>query len=636
MTTAERNRKRAFTALMEQVEMRRLLAFTPTGAPVVVDAGGVAGVDAMAGLADGRHVIAWTAGNSVLVQLYNNDGTPVSGAQQVNTAAGASDADVAITADGSFVVVWEQDDAELSGVYMRRYNGTGAPASAPALVNSTEVGRQTMPSVAISSTGTYTVVWQTADTDFNGPRISGQRFNADGTPSGPETLVSADVDSTNPDVGMAGAGVHVVTWNTATATVAARFDASGNQQGGFITVDNEGGSTPSVGVATNGSFVVAWSVDEDGAGPGISRNVLYQRYNASGATVGGQVVATSSSAGDEAFPQIDVSGAGKFVVGWAEASTTPGTYDQVGFRAFSSSGVTLGDDTLVNAVGFGSNTGFGMVWRDFTPVRVGYMSGADALIQTYESQLVINATNAGQNIQIFGSTNQYRVVQAGVTSIYNSDLFTSIVVNGGDGNDYIRAKDVSLPMTVFGGAGNDSITTGSGNDYVEGGLGNDAINVGAGDDHAMGNEDNDTLFGGGGNDSLTGGPGRNYFDGEDGDDLLTGGNRQDTMWGGAGNDRLRGREHGDALFGEEGDDLLDGGPGNDGLLGGDGTDTLIGSFGADTLRGGDGDDSLLGGAGVDRLFGDKGSDILNGGTEGDYGYTDGLDILIAIEIRRAQ
>lgn len=618
-------------AVFETIERRYLLAFSPAGVPVQVDPPdvNVTAVPALAGLADGRHVVAYLVSDDVYVRLYDGAGQPIAPAQKVNTGGPANSPDVAITSDGSFVVTWQQADADQAGIYARRFAGTGVPVAAPFLVNTTVTGDQTQPRVGIDGSGNFTVVYQSDD--GSGPRILSQRFTNTGVQDGSEFLVSANEDSTTPDLAMNSSGQAVVVWTNATNTLAQRIAPSGSLSGAIITVDNQINTQPSVGIATNGNFVIAWSVDAGGG----EKNIVYTRYNNAGTAIGSTAqLATSNPAGDEQFPQVDVAGSGKFIISWAEASTTPGTFNQIGFRAFTASAVDLGTDTLINDVGFGPETRHGSIFQDNTPVRVAYLSSANALIQTYQNQLVLDLGNIDNVLQIFGTGGNLLVRENGVDTTYDADLFTGIVINGGSGNDYIRARQTSLPVTVYGNAGNDTIITAEGNDYVEGGLGNDAINLGDGDDYAIGNDETDTLYGGNGNDTLTGGPGRNLMYGEADDDLLGGGNRPDTMYGGPGNDRLLGRAGGDALLGEDDSDILDGGTGNDGLLGGDGNDSLIGGRGNDTLRGGRGDDTLRGETDIDRLYGDAGADILDGGLQGDYGYADAFDILISIEVRR--
>lgn len=92
-------------------------------------------------------------------------------------------------------------------------------------------------------------------------------------------------------------------------------------------------------------------------------------------------------------------------------------------------------------------------------------------------------------------------------------------VNAGAGDDrVVAAKNVLVPVTMRGGAGDD------------------------------------VLVGGAGPDKLLGGPG---------DDFLVGWRGADLIYGGPGNDRVLGGPAGDVLRGGPGDDVLHGGPGED-------------------------------------------------------------------------
>ena len=61
-----------------------------------------------------------------------------------------------------------------------------------------------------------------------------------------------------------------------------------------------------------------------------------------------------------------------------------------------------------------------------------------------------------------------------------------------------------------------------------------------------------------------------------GNDTLTGTMHGDVLLGRAGNDRLNARDEADLLFGEAGNDTLRGGAGTDGLHGGDANDRVFG------------------------------------------------------------
>lgn len=174
-------------------------------------------------------------------------------------------------------------------------------------------------------------------------------------------------------------------------------------------------------------------------------------------------------------------------------------------------------------------------------------------------------------------------------------------VTGGDGIDIVR-----------GGAGNDLIRGRGGNDQIDGGAGDDTIFGDAGNDTLRGEDGNDQIDGGSDNDAIAGDRGQDTIHGRDGNDTISGGDDNDTLFGDAGNDRLLGEGGDDLLQGGDDLDTLDGGRGNDQLFGEAGIDTLVGGLGADRLEGGLDADELRGGVGADRLFGGPGADRLFG------------------------
>ena len=99
-------------------------------------------------------------------------------------------------------------------------------------------------------------------------------------------------------------------------------------------------------------------------------------------------------------------------------------------------------------------------------------------------------------------------------------------------------------------------------------------------------------YGDRGNDTITSGNGDDYLDGGDDNDVLTSGVGADTLIGGLGNDTLNSGNEADRLEGGAGNDSLNAGAGSDVLLGDAGNDTLVGSTGVDTLTGGAGSDQF--------------------------------------------
>ena len=78
------------------------------------------------------------------------------------------------------------------------------------------------------------------------------------------------------------------------------------------------------------------------------------------------------------------------------------------------------------------------------------------------------------------------------------------MVIGGCGNDSLTA-DNSSPVTLVGGAGNDTLTGGAGADVLLGGAGNDVLTAGTGKSLLVGGSGADVLNGGSNDDILIGG-----------------------------------------------------------------------------------------------------------------------------------
>jgi Ca2+-binding RTX toxin-like protein len=245
-------------------------------------------------------------------------------------------------------------------------------------------------------------------------------------------------------------------------------------------------------------------------------------------------------------------------------------------------------------------------------------------------------------------------VLGGQPTVANTSL---IQVFGQSGNDTITLNEANgaLPAArLFGGAGNDTLTGGSGADQLFGQSGNDTLLGKGGADLLFGGEGNDTLTGGDGDDQVFGEAGNDrmiwnpgddsdLFEGGDGFDTaeVNGGNGSETFSVTANGTRVRFDRLDPAPFSLDigttenvvvnmngGDDTfsatgnlatlinltVDGGAGNDTILGGNGGDTLFGGDGNDFIDGNQGNDTAFLGAGDDVFQWDPGdgSDTVEG------------------------
>jgi PKD domain/RTX calcium-binding nonapeptide repeat (4 copies) len=174
-----------------------------------------------------------------------------------------------------------------------------------------------------------------------------------------------------------------------------------------------------------------------------------------------------------------------------------------------------------------------------------------------------------------------------------------INIIGGAGPDYIYVdSSITIPTSILGGAGNDSI---------RGGGGRNTINGGTGDDWISGRGTSNTIYGGDGDDTLLGGSGNDFIDGGAGDDSIDGAAGDDTLIGDDGNDTLLGDAGNDSLVGGSGDNDIEGGLGNDTLRGGPDSDTLVPGSGTDYITLGGGFDSIVGSTAGDTIIGTNGT-----------------------------
>ena len=277
-----------------------------------------------------------------------------------------------------------------------------------------------------------------------------------------------------------------------------------------------------------------------------------------------------------------------------------------------------------------------------------------------EAGVTVNITGAGSgtasgdfSVGLDGFSGVAMVQGSGFAdTLTGSDDTSGNVLWGGD-------NDSGLPEIFEGGAGNDRIDGGDGEDAVayttatagvliDLAAGTASGNASVGIDSlisieiVIGSAFADTQLGSGGAEEyFIGGAGNDTFDGRGGFDIVTyaldgagvvadlqagtaidGFGNRDSLIGIEGlegstfDDTLYGRDgalSGFSLIGIEGNDTIFGGTSSEGIFGADGNDRLFGGDGNDVVFGGLGNDAASGGAGNDSVFGEDGGDTIVGG-----------------------
>jgi Ca2+-binding RTX toxin-like protein len=222
---------------------------------------------------------------------------------------------------------------------------------------------------------------------------------------------------------------------------------------------------------------------------------------------------------------------------------------------------------------------------------------------------VIDTNPANDIVTISQSNGSISVTSNGGTPVVFTESVNSIEVVLGTGHDIVVVgSNITVPLTIDGGAGNDFLSAGGGPATLIGGPGNDILWGGPSSDKLFGGDNNDDLFGGGGNDSLVGGAGNDIVHGGAGRDLNIGGENEDLLIGGGDEDILIGGATSQEVL-DNLDEIME-------IWGATGPlDTFLNRIALLTAAGGllesgvdvfadDAMDIIVGGAGRDLVFGD--------------------------------
>jgi Cadherin-like domain/Bacterial cadherin-like domain/RTX calcium-binding nonapeptide repeat (4 copies) len=231
----------------------------------------------------------------------------------VNTATLNAQYEPTITAlrSGGFVVSWQDGsgqggDASGSGIKAQIFDAAGAKVGGEFLINTSTFNDQYQPAITALSSGGFVVSWTDDSGDASGTGIRAQIFNASGAKVGGEVPVN-------------------------TATLNAQYE-------------------PTIAAVPSGGFVVSWRDESGQGGDASGSSIKAQRFDASGAKVGGEMLVNGTASSDQFAPTIAALPSGGFAVAWTDASGAGG--DASGFaikmRNFDPNGSPAGTQFLVN------------------------------------------------------------------------------------------------------------------------------------------------------------------------------------------------------------------------------------------------------------------------------------------------
>ena len=253
------------------------------------------------------------------------------------TTGDQRDADVALAADGSFVVVWEMEDGldgDRSGIFGRRFSAAGTTIGEDFQVNTFTLAYQRRPSIDMASAGNFIVAWADSGQDdpqgLYGSGVFAQRFGADATKTGAEFQVNTYTpgSQSSPSIAVQPSGGFVVLWTddeqfSHISVVGQRFAANGSAAGGEFIANSYVEShkeTPRVVSGSDGGFLAVWtSLEQDGS----SRGVFGRQFGSDGTPVGSDFQVNSFTENSQYRSDIAIDASGNALVVWQQRESTP-------------------------------------------------------------------------------------------------------------------------------------------------------------------------------------------------------------------------------------------------------------------------------------------------------------------------
>ncbi|MCT7967606.1 hypothetical protein NG799_14795 [Laspinema sp. D1] len=245
----------------------------------------------------GTTLVVWESlGNrpGIYAQQYDNQGNPVGDELEVATGNNLQNPIVAIAKDGSFVVAWEEAGSE-NGIVLQRYDSARNPVGEAVATSLTNTGNQG--TLALDGQGNILLVG--AEGNGANAGIFVQRYNAQNELTQDFQVSNEGVNEANPTLAMAANGNYVIAWEQITPgnqqgparnIVARRFNATGPMELQAFQVNTTAQANqenPIVAIAPDGStFSISW---ESGGGNAVG-GLYAQRYEFnSGEAIGGEI-----------------------------------------------------------------------------------------------------------------------------------------------------------------------------------------------------------------------------------------------------------------------------------------------------------------------------------------------------------
>ncbi len=327
--------------------------------------------------ADGDFVIIWesinqggaTSMSDVYAQRFDSSGDPVGVEFPVYAASwDQRNPAVAMDGDGNFVIVFENDNHNNSGmsnyqIWGWRYDSIGGFAGNQFITNDF-IAKQ-FPAIAMASgSGDFVVAWDSLDEDSYG--VFARRYKDDGTPWDVVFQVNTTTAGvqTKSSVGMDNYSNFLVAWEShggqdgdGIGVFSQMYTSSGTAAGSEsqVNITTKGNQTnPSAAMSVLGRGVVAWE-NSSSDGNLNTYDIYARRIYLNGSPIGEEFRVNTTTEGYQGSPSVAMDAIGNFVVAWS-SHDQDGSFLGVYARKFDNYGEPLSGEFLVNTTTSGSQT----------------------------------------------------------------------------------------------------------------------------------------------------------------------------------------------------------------------------------------------------------------------------------------
>ena len=338
LPTSCSSKKPTYRPALEVLEDRTLPAIAPTDFLVnsarTIDRQHSA---ATASSANGMSVAVWTEVFSVTdediqARLFNTSGVGVREIDVTISSQRESMPDVAMVANGRFIIVWTDSAQGNSDVRFRIYSNTGALLRDTTTVQRTS-SHELDPSVACDANGNFVISFTHQNSSRN---IIAQRYDAAGNTIGSGIIVGGSTANEDRSrVAMDSQGRFSIAYVKDGNLILKSYSSSGTFKTGHLVRSNITGR-PDVAVDNIGNTMVVWSHVRNG-----DNDVFAVRVNNAG--VMGSTRAVTGSTAQEIKPTIAMDRDGS---GYVVAYEVFGSANRVEVREFTQAHTQVGSHNL--------------------------------------------------------------------------------------------------------------------------------------------------------------------------------------------------------------------------------------------------------------------------------------------------